>query len=645
MKRLWKFYLSNSHCVYLAVAFFCMPSLANTYVTSATLEYCADDHVSFYLNGARILEQSERGYADYQILSTADGTLPLESFKENEENIFCADNLNADGPMSLSYRLNVYHSDGDPVVIWSDPAQSRFVHLYKGAPYPAGWTDAGFDDSQWGQAVAFKEPSNWIALFHLPEHAFDDFFGSGFVPYLAHNDGGGAGADEHNLFRSKFRFPNHPSKVNAIINPTHIKSGGLISVRLIPGPDTTELSRFYILAWLPADLQLTNYAPGASYDSRTRRISWKTSNLEMKVAYLKLYAESIASAGGWASPQKFLGPPKEGKAREKLKIPDSIFEDGAIPNQGAAGWFKLQEPKLDFSQGTPVIQGVIFHSQLKLGGQSANHKPEADRIFFNYSVDGRNQGILKEDVLISRMTGKEYWFDGYYHATQDRRWTWEDIKHLKVMYRALQVGQRDKNFAASVTCVVRYYYPDRVAPWFQARVLEKGCAPVELKTGIFRYGAKFNPADPLRLAVNEGLCIPTPVPMPTATQVVIADARPQPTSTPLPPSSPQIALGLDCLSVSPDPMDYGGAFISFCLKMGARISVALYTDSGKGVRRIAASEFPVGQLNQIFFNGMDDEGKLLAPGRYLCELRAEKDGHAEIRNTYFAVVRKRLRRQ
>lgn len=607
------------------------------------LEYCADDYVSFYLNGTCILQRSEIGYADYQILSTADGTLPLENFKENEENIFCADNLNVQSSMALSYRFTVYHSDGDPVVIWSDPENSKLLHLKQGESSPAGWTDAGFDDSTWSQAFAYKEPGTWVNLFHLSEHAFDSFLGSGFVPYLSHLKKGDAGRDERNLFRSKFRFPNHPSKIGVIMNPARINFGGTVSVTLIPGPDTTELSQFYILAWLPSSLQLTNYAPGASFDPKTRRISWKVSNQDMKLSYLKLNAESIVSADGWTAPEKFLGPPKRGKAREKADIPDRIFEDGAIPHPGAVGWFKMQEPKLDMSQGVPVIQGVIFHSQLKMGKQTANGHPETDKIFFNYSVDGRDKGALKDDVMIARMTGNRYWFDGYYHASEDRRWTFDDIKNLKVMFRTQQVGRRDKNFASSVTCVVRYYYPNRVAPWFQAKVLEKGCVPLKMDTGLFRFGAKLNPADPAELAVNQGLCASTPVPMPTSTPVPIA-AGPQPTSTPLPVSAPQISVGLGCLSVSPDPVDYGGTFISFCLKAGASISGHVYTDSGKGVRSIAASEFRPGQANQIFFNGMNDEGKLLIPGRYLCELRAEKDGHVETRNTYFTIVQKRPRR-
>src|SRR6185369_15239638 len=143
------------------------------------------------------------------------------------------------------------------------------------------------------------------------------------------------------------------------------------------------------------------------------------------------------------------------------------------------------------------IQGVIFRSQLKMGGRSNNGHLETDKIMFNYSVNEKTRGVLKNDVNVARTTADANWIDGYYHASEDRKWSWEDLRNLMVMFKGVQVGNRDKNMMANVTCIVRYYYPNRVAPWFQAKVLEKTCADIQLKTGVFRFGSNLTSSDPM----------------------------------------------------------------------------------------------------------------------------------------------------
>src|SRR5688572_25207310 len=114
-------------------------SQGRAYITSAMLEYCADDEVAIYLNGSELMRRSEFGPFDYQVITTADGSLPLELFRENQENVLGVENFDTEaGAINVSYRLTVYHSDGDPVVIWSVPEQSRFLHLSKEEKSPLG---------------------------------------------------------------------------------------------------------------------------------------------------------------------------------------------------------------------------------------------------------------------------------------------------------------------------------------------------------------------------------------------------------------------------------------------------------------------------------------------------------------------------
>ena len=91
----------------------------------------------------------------------------------------------------------------------------------------------------------------------------------------------------------------------------------------------------------------------------------------------------------------------------------------------------------------------------------------------------------------------------------------------------------------------------------------------------------------------------------------------------------------------PDPLDYGGAFINFCLKIPADGTLNIYDlKTGLGLRRIGGGEFRDGD-SQIFFNALDDTGKLLPPGRYTYELVAKDGKSVETRNSTLTIVKKR----
>ena len=155
----------------------------------------------------------------------------------------------------------------------------------------------------------------------------------------------------------------------------------------------------------------------------------------------------------------------------------------------------------DLSTWRPLILGVIFHSQMRLGNKNTATVTEADSVRFNYSVDGGSKEALKNDVEVSRMTDNFYWFDGYYDATEDRKWTWDDINRLAVKFgRPVARGNViDKNLISSVQAIVKYYVPAKASPYFFAKVSDTRCETLQLNTGIFRAGSPMTSADPVDL--------------------------------------------------------------------------------------------------------------------------------------------------
>jgi hypothetical protein len=442
---------------------------------------------------------------------------------------------------------------------------------------------------------------------------------------------------DHDLYRSHFKFPDHPAKVTAIVNPPNAVAGQQVAVRLIPGPDSAEFSQFNVLAWLPQGLELVNQSQGGQYDAKLRRLAWNFGSRDLDVRYATLPAQSIISASGWQGPEKLLGPPKAGKGWRQLNTPDSIWNDGAVVTDHHPGWFKLAPHNVDLSRWKPIILGVIFHSQMRLGGKDTSTVTEADSVRFNYSVDGSTREALKDDIEVSRMSNGDYWFDGYYDASEDRKWTWDDVSRLAVKFDVRARGSVDKNLISSVEAVVKYYTPAKASPYFFAKVTDPRCETLKVFAGAFRTGSPLLSSDPVDLAVNQSLCAPTPVPTPTYTPIPKEQMRiptPEPTK-----DAGKVMVGMNqfqlgCLSAAPEPFNFAGTFISFCVKKDVDVTLNVYSaDDGKLVRQMKAGAFRPGDNNQIFYNAMDDNGKLLHDGAYVIELVAEKDGHKETRNS------------
>jgi hypothetical protein len=619
-----------------------LPSLSRAYVTSAVLEYSVDDTVAFHLNGNVLLERSETHPFDYAVLSTSDGSLPLELFNMNGDNVLAAENFDTEGgAMGLSYRLTVHQSSGDPVVVWSDPSQTRFLHLSRAQASPQGWTQPEFNDSAWEQAKSGRTDNQNVVWASLPDEAFSGLFGGGRVPFMTHKANALSTGGDHNLLRNHFRFPSVPAKVGGIVNPAQAVRGSQLAVRVFPGRDVAEFSSFYLLAWLPKNVELASQSPGGRYDPATRRLVWAFDKRNTQVEYPKIGLGSVLESPGWRNPEKALGLEKSGKGTRQLNTPTVIYEDGAEFSNGQ-GWFKMQPPQVDFSKGAPTILGVIFHSQLRVGGQDNNRKREVDEVLFNYSVDGSNRGALKEDAAVGRMTVRDYWFDGYYDASEDRKWSWDDIKNLRVSFKTRVNGGREFDKIASCVAVIKAFRPANVAPYFFAKVLEPNCGELSLNLGIMQPRSPLVTSDPLKVPVNTALCAPTPTPRPAPTP------PPPVLPTPEPTRAVEVAakesgkvmtgvyrIGLGCLSNRPEEFNYAGTFIYFCIKSEAEITLRVYrAGDGVMVREMKAGSFRSGD-NQIFYNARDNAGKSLKPGNYIYELIAASQGESMSRNSSF----------
>jgi hypothetical protein len=297
---------------------------------------------------------------------------------------------------------------------------------------------------------------------------------------------------------------------------------------------------------------------------------------------------------------------------------------------------------VDLSVTKPRILGVLFRAQMRLGGKDTENTTDADEIMLNYSTDGSEHQALKHDVLFSHMTSSDNWFNAYYDATEDRKWTWDDISNLAVKVVAKARGTVSTDLMSSLVCTVKYYVPSGASPWFIAEVTDPACDTLTLNTATFRPGSPLLNSDPVDLHVNIAQCEPTPVPTPTDTPVPIEIAVvPTATHTPAPGQPPTVFKIHPTLnSVDPEPFNYAGCFVNFTIKTDADVALNVYdTDSGKAVREIKAVSFRRGD-NQLFFNAQDYEGHMLRPGAYLFELVATRDAFKETASGTFHFVKK-----
>jgi hypothetical protein len=237
-------------------------------------------------------------------------------------------------------------------------------------------------------------------------------------------------------------------------------------------------------------------------------------------------------------------------------------------------------------------------------------------ICLNYSVDGTNRDLLKEDKALTHCANSGFWQTGYYDASEDRKWTWADINNLRVKLRAHQAGNRQLGRVVSVFAVIRCLTLQKCAPSLLARVTSTKCEKLRVNAGLAQTDGKASASDSFILPVNQQACIP-----PTRTPTPLPGITPLPTPVPGPKSVPPETIGLSCLQTSPEPFRRGGVFIYFCLKMDADIVVEVSKLNGEVARTLPSVTCRSGN-SQMFFNAVDSADRPLAPGGYIYTIKA-----------------------
>ncbi len=669
-------------CLSLLI-FLALGARASAFVTSATLEYSAPHPVHMYLNGVEIKNYDSQfaHFNDYALLCSADGSLPLELFKYKQDNVLAIHQKGFGGwheftNMGVSYRLTVYQSAGAPVVVWSDPGNTKYLHFEPGQQPPAGWEKPGFDDSAWKDSISARMITDYWGWAELPDAAFKGFLGKeGYVPFLSNNKVGAASAGMVNVFRSRFRVPYKPGKLALFSAVKQAKQGDKVLVRLIPARDCATMGSLQVSASLPQGLKPVQ-APGAAFDQASRRLSW---NFPSPAKSLATNIQSVVENKGFVLPHKAFGPWKANRPPKDYirNMTSNEYYDSSTFPSGASCWFQMSPPPFKDGPDAPIILSVTFQSQILPRGFNGLISYSVDYIMFNYSVDGglngemagqgvnlskvsgggpspdtsrggprvpvRGGGALgSEGVNLSKFAGgngSQNWANGYYDATYDRRWTWADLENLRVSFKAKQVGDRKlDNLLLSCVASVRYYDPKEVAPYFYAEVTEPACKVLNITASLNSLSNDSSATASDSIAVNQRLCAPTP--MPTATRVPTRVPTPRPgvtPPTPVPTAVPTVVQNLLVnqrpriteVKSAPEPFRRGGVFLYFTLGGAANVvNFIVYDAAGKPIANVDAGAFGAGK-NQIFYDGLADTKKALAPGRYSYEIRARVDNVVE----------------
>jgi hypothetical protein len=616
---------------------------AGAFVTSATLEYSAPHPVKFYLNGTEIKNYDSQfpRFFEYDLICSSDGSLPLELFKYKSENVLAIYQKGQGGweqftNMGVSYRLTIYQSAGAPVVVWSEPGNTKFLHLNPGQDLPVGWEKPGFDDAKWQEGISARMITDYWGWAELPDPAFRGALGNeGFVPFLSNNRTGAASAGMINIFRSTFRLPDKPGKLVVYPYTPKPKQGDKVLVSLIPARDSASMGNLQVSAVLPKGLDPLQ-APGASFDAATRTLNWRYPSPSKSLA---TNIESVVENNGFVQAQKAFGPWKPNRPPKDYVrgITLEQYYDSATFPSGASGWFKMSAPPFKDSPKAPYILSVTFMCQYQPQGFNGLIEYSVEHIMFNYSVDGSLKGVKPDKgVNITKTSvsqSGQYWNKGYYDATYDRHWTWSDLENLKVYFFAKQVGARKlDNRLLSCIASVRYYDPNDVKPYFYATLSESGCKALTISATI---KSLVNDASSSGSAVimASNNCAPTPTPTYTPRPTPVptypppppgATPRPTPTTrpTPVPTAPPSKAPGIKDVNSSPEPFKRGGVYVQFSINNSVTgLKLNVFGASGQVVVSVDGGAFAAGP-NQIFFDGLDAKKRALAPGKYQYEIEA-----------------------
>jgi hypothetical protein len=619
---------------------------ARAFVTSATLEYSAPHPAKFYLNGVEIknYESQFAHFNDYDLISSSDGSLPLELFRYKTENVLAIYQKGFGGwheftNMGVSYRLTVYQSAGAPIVVWSEPGNTKYLHFNPGQDLPVGWEKPGFDDSKWQESISARMITDYWGWAELADPNFTGFLGNeGHVPFLSNNKVGNASAGMINIFRSTFKLPDKPGKLVVYPYTPKAKQGEKVLVQLIPARDCASMGNLQASAVLPKGLDPLQ-APGATFDGATRTLSWRYPSPAKNLA---TNIESILENNGFVQPHKAFGPWKPNRPPKdyiRNMTTDEYYDSSSFPS-GASAWFKMSPPPFKDSATAPIILSVTFMTQFLPRGFNGLISYTVDHILFNYSIDGTMNGVKPDrGVNITKFAGgngSQNWSTGYFDATYDRHWTWTDLENLKIHFFAKQVGDRKlDNLLLSCIASVRYYDPKDVKPYFYATLSEPGCKALTITANV---KSLVNDASSSGSAVimASNNCAPTPRPTstpipPTPTRAPtprpgVTPPTPPPTPTakptPVPTSPPSPKPGIKDVSSSPEPFKRGGVYVQFSINNSVTgLKLNVFNSAGQILVSVDGGAFSAG-ANQVFFDGLDAKKKALPPGVYEYEIQA-----------------------
>ena len=229
----------------------------------------------------------------------------MSLFDPYHDNLLAVEDYDTEGDhISISYRFTVHISDGDPIVIWSDPSQAKFLHLAKEQPDPEGWTREQFRRFQLaagrgGTELNFPSYASKPAGLGLWQPSAVEW-----CPTCRTNSQSHDNTEDHDLLPEPFPASPTTRPRSGPGEPVLGSARSELAVQPFPGPDSAEFSQFNILAWLPKGLEPGQRPPGYKWVPSMRRLSWSYDRDDLQVGYATCPPRSVISASGWSQPDR-----------------------------------------------------------------------------------------------------------------------------------------------------------------------------------------------------------------------------------------------------------------------------------------------------------------------------------------------------
>jgi hypothetical protein len=400
---------------------------AHARVLSVDFEYVADDRLDFYLNGQKIEMAGSNDWTYYSVLSSIDGSLPMDAFKWGQKNLIALNNFDTlAGALDCSWRLSVRYSDRPPFVFIATSENTRMLRRTRNQSAPTGWEQVAFDDKVWeapDEALKAKPLLVWLPM----NPAEQQLFHRDILPRLCATADCECSVKDNNLLRTWFELPALPEGPALTVAPKALEKNDKTGLRLRWGADVGELGARLLSLDVPKGLAVASVSPGAEVKGRT--LEWRAPATGSAGQSTRLLLQKVEDAGGWQDADKVLQRPFQ-KFMNPIgaSVPMATF----LPDQKA--WFKVDVRDPRQRQLGP-IQGVLFRAQIdfeEYNFVSSTTVVLDDRFTLNYSVDGRLNGVLAADQNMLHALSLPLWTQAYYDASADRAWTWNELDNLKV---------------------------------------------------------------------------------------------------------------------------------------------------------------------------------------------------------------------